>query len=382
MKYFVLIWAGLWRKRLRTIFTMLSIVAAFLLFGLLQGIDKGFDNVVGNLNVHRLFTQNKYSMVEGMPIAHADRIETVQGVTGTSYLAYFGGFYRDKHNSVGVFAADVPKLFKMYNEFKIPQEQVEAMRTTRPGALIARGLATKYGWKIGDKVPIGTSIWTRKNGRNDYQFDIVGIFDFAGVGATGQNSFYINFDYFDEERGYGNGTVHFIVTDIDDPRHADAISQRIDELFVNSSDEVNTQSEQSFVGSRLKQLADVNFIVTTIVGAVLATLLFLTGNTMMQSMRERIPELAVLKTLGFTDHAVSVMVLCESLLLCVFAALIGLGLARLAFIPLSRTLGNIEFKSAVVYVAIAIAACLAVATGALPALRARRLNIVDALADR
>ena len=382
MKYFMLIWAGLWRKKTRTIFTMLSIVVAFLLFGLLQGINLGFSNVVANLNVNRLFITNKYSMVEGMPIANANRIAAVEGVAAVTHLTYFGGFYQESKNAIGVFAADVPVLFKLYNEFKIPQEQIDAMRTTRTGALITSNLAKQYGWKIGDKVPIGTSIWTKKDGRNDYQFDIVGIFDLEGNGATGPNSFYINFDYFDEERRFGNGVVHYYIVGVDDPHHADAVSKRIDGLFANSTDETKTQTEQAFAASQLKQVGDINFIVNSIVGAVLFTLLFLTGNTMMQSMRERIPELAVLKTLGFTDGAVSSFVLCESVLLCSASALIGLALARLAFLGIGKVFGNLTMPGFVIGAGIAIAVALALVSGLPPAIRAKRLNIVDALAGR
>lgn len=382
MKYFMLIWAGLWRKKARTIFTMLSVIVAFLLFGLLQGINVGMNNVVSNLNVNRLFISNKYSMVEGMPVANGNRIASVPGVTAVSHLTYFGGFYQESKNAIGVFAADVPVLFQLYKEFKIPKEQVEAMRTTRTGALITRNLAEQYGWKIGDKVPIGTSIWTSKEGRNDYQFDIVGIFDLTGAGATGPSSFYINFDYFDEARRFGNGVVHYFIASIDDPHRADAIIKEIDGLFANSRDETKTQTEQAFAASQLKQVADINFIVNSIVGAVLFTLLFLTGNSMMQSMRERIPELAVLKTLGFTDGAVSTFVMVESILLCGVSALIGLGLARLAFLGIGQLFGNLTMPLAVILAGIGLALALAFVSGAPPAWRAKRLNIVDALAGR
>jgi putative ABC transport system permease protein len=383
MKYFMLIWAGLWRKKARTIFTMLSVIVAFLLFGLLQGINFGFSNVLANLDVDRLFISNKYSMVEGMPIANANRIARVEGVINISHLTYFGGFYQDSRNSIGVFAADVPALFKLYkNQFKIPQEQIDAMRTTRTGALITSALAKQYGWQIGDKVPIGTSIWTKKDGRNDYQFDIVGIFDIEGTGATGPNSFYINFDYFDEARRFGNGVVHYFIVGVDDPHHADDVSKRIDALFANSSDETKTQTEQAFAASQLKQMGDINFIVNSIVGAVLFTLLFLTGNTMMQSMRERIPELAVLKTLGFTDGAVSTFVLFESILLCAASALIGLGLARLAFFGITKVFGNLSMPTTVIAIGVGLAVTLALVSGLPAAIRAKRLNIVDALAGR
>ena len=382
MKYFVLIWAGLWRKKTRTILTMLSVTVAFLLYGLLQGFNLGFSNAVADLNVNRLFTSNKYSVVEGMPLAHAARIASLKGVNGVTHLSYFGGFFQDKRNVIDVFATDIPVLFRLYKEFKLPREQVEAMQHTRAGALISRRLATRHGWKVGDKVPINTSIWTRKNGRSDYQFDIVGIFDMVGIGATGPTSFYINFDYFDEERSFGNGTVHYYIVGVDDPTQADVITKNIDGLFANSPNETKTQTEQAFSGSRLKQLGDINFIVNSIVSAVLFALLFLTGNTMMQSLRERIPELAVLKALGFGDRAVSTFVLCESITLCVFSALVGLALARIGFLLVAGVLGPIKMPITVIATGIVIAAGLAVASGFPSAWRAQRLNIVDALAGR
>lgn len=382
MKYFMLIWAGLWRKKARTIFTMLSVIVAFLLFGLLQGVNLGFSNVVANLNVNRLFTSNKYSMVEGMPIALANRINAIENVTGVTHLTYFGGFFQDKRNAIGVFAADVPVLFKLYPEFKIAPEQVEAMRRTPNGALITTTLAQQYGWKVGDMVPIGTSIWTKKDGRNDYQFQIVGIFELQGAGATGPNSFYINFNYFDEERRFGKGVVHYYIVGVNDPLRAQQTINAIDALTANSSEETKTQTEQAFAASQLKQLGDINFIVNSIVGAVLFTLLFLTGNTMMQSMRERVPELAVLKTLGFSNGQVSLFVLLESVTLCLVSAAIGLGIARVAFIGIREVFGGLTMPPSVILIGALIAVLLACVSGLPPALRAMRLNIVDALAGR
>jgi len=376
----MLIWAGLWRKKARTIFTMLSIIVAFLLFGVLQGFNLGFVNSLTSLSFHRLFTANKYSMVEGMPIALATQIATVKGFSSISHLTYFGGFYQDKRNSINAFAADVPVLFQLYGELNLRQEYADAMKRTRNGAITSRGLGERFGWKIGDTVPIGTSIWTKKDGRNDYQFEIVGFYD--GIGPTGPDGFYINFEYFDEARRFGTGTVHYFITGIDDPRRAEAVTKAIDALFENSNNETKTQTEQAFAASQIKQMGDISFIVNSIVGAVLFTLLFLTGNTMMQSMRERIPELAVLKTLGFTDGEVSALVLLESVLLCVFSALIGLGLASLGFLGLRAVLGSVSMPISVIVIGIGIALALAVVSGLPPAWRAKRLNIVDALAGR
>ena len=376
MKYFILIWAGLWRKKTRTIFTMLSVMVAFLLFGLLQGVNIGFETALDNLDARRLYTTNKYSMVEGMRLSVGNRIATVPGVTGVTHLTFFGGYYQDRRNAIPALAADVQALLDVYGDtIEISDEAREKMRRTRNGAILYQELADQYGWKVGDVVPIGTSIWTKKDGRTDYQFEIVGIYK-----ADGMNQFFINYDYFDEARALGNGMVHYYIVGVDDPRNGTEIGKKIDDLFANSSEETKTQTEQAFAASQINQLADINFIVNAIVGAVLFTLLFVTGNTMMQSMRERIPELAILKSMGFSDLKVSVFVLCESALLCVFSALIGLAIARVLFTLLVSALGNVDMPINVILLGIVTAFGLALVSGAPPAWRARQLKIVDALA--
>ncbi len=383
MKYFMLIWAGLWRKKTRTILTMLSIVIAFLLFGLLQGINQGMNSVYKNLNVDRMYVQSRINMTDGLPISYLERIKTVPHVAAVTHWTYFGGFYRDAQNALPVFATDASTLLKVYKEMKLPKDQLDAMLHTRNGALIGQQIADKYGWKIGDEIPISTSIWTQKTGGNTWYFKVVGILDVSTYGeGTGFPSFYINFDYFDAARAFGNGTIHYYIIGLDDPRQGDEVAKSVDALFANSSNETKTQSEQAWAQSQIKQVADVNFIVNSIVGAVLFTLLFLTANTMMQSVRERIPELAVLKTLGFSDTKVLVLVLIESIVLCVFAALLGLVFARGAFTALTTLFGDLPLPLIVVESGIAIALALALVSGLPPALRAKRLNIVDALAGR
>jgi putative ABC transport system permease protein len=381
MKYFHLIWAGLWRKKARTILTMLSIVVAFLLFGLLQGINQGFNSVVANLNVDRLYTSAKTNMVDGLPIAYWNRIKTVPGVAHVSHWTYFGGYYKEAKNVLPAFATDADELFKVYKEIKIKPEYLEAMKKTRTGLLVSDALAKEHGWKIGDRIPIGTSIWTNKEGSNTWYFDLVGTFDMSSYGA-GFPSVYINYDYYDEAKAFGQGVVHYYLVSVTDPMKATQISKAIDALFENSSNETRTQTESGFAQTNLKQIGDINFIVNAIVGAVLFTLLFLTANTMMQSVRERIPELAVLKTLGFSDTKVLTLVLIEAFLLCIFAALIGLGLAALAFPSLRPILGDLPLPMIVVAMGVGVAIVLALVSGLPPAIRAQRLNIVDALAGR
>lgn len=384
MKYFMLIWAGLWRKKTRTILTMLSIVVAFLLFGILQGINQGIKSGSGDSGNHRLWTTSRMSAVSSMPVSLMDRIQTVKGVRTIAHLSFFGGYFQDAKNALPAFTTNVDKLALVYPELNITASQVAAMQATRPGALIGRALAKKYGWKVGDKIPVGTTIWTKNDGSNNWAFDIVAIFDPTPEFEKSPlgSAFWINYDYWDEARKFDNHRVHQFIVQIDDPKQAAAISSQIDKLSENSPDETRTQTENAALQSQLKQLADINFIANAIVGAVMFTLLFLTANTMMQSVRERVPELAVLKTLGFTGGKISALVLVESLLLCLFAAAVGLALSALGMKIVGSLAGPSRLLPSVVFFGILIAVAMAIISGLAPALRAQRLNIVDALAGR
>ena len=320
LKYFPLIWAGLWRKRTRTIFTMLSIVVAFLLFGLLQGINQGFNTVLANLDVDRLYVSAKTNMTDGLPISYGDRIRRPCPACAPFRTGPISAATTRTRATRFRRSRPIPEpLFKVYKEIKIKPEYIEAMKKTRTGVLVSEPLAKQYGWKIGDRVPIGTSIWTTKDGSSTWMFDVVGTFDSSAYGA-GFPSFYINQDYFKENSSFGGNVAHYYLVSIVDPHQATRVSKHIDALFANSSYETRTQTESALAQMQLKQLGDINFIANAIVGAVLFTLLFLTANTMMQSVRERTPELAVLKTLGFSDGKVLTLVLIEALALCVFAA--------------------------------------------------------------
>ncbi len=381
MKFFVLIWAGLWRKPARTILTMLSVVIALLLFGVLQGINQGINATFKTLD-NRLFISSRSGDADLLPISYLGRIQAVPGVQGVAHISVFGGYYQDKRNSVLVLATNADEMFKVYAPmFKIPPEQLQAMARTRTGAIVAQPLAAKYGWKLGDRVPINTYMWAKKDGHTDYQFDIVGIYQ--GPGQQGLSAaFFINYDYLEEARAFGGGMVNYYIIGVADPSRATVISQSIDRMFANSSYETRTQTEQAFLQSQLKQIADVGFIVNAIVGGVLFTLLFLTANTMMQSVRERIPELAVLKTLGFRDTTVAGLVLAEALLLCVVAGLLGLCAAEGVFQALAVVLGPIKLPAVVFVSGLLMAVLVAIISALPPAVRVQRMKLVDALAGR
>ena len=382
MKYSVLVWAGLWRKKARTILTMLSVVVAFLLFGLLQGINQGMNHVFQSLNVDRLYVQSRISMSDGLPLAYLNQIQSVPGVRAVTHWSYFGGYYQNVQNSLPVFAIDASTQFAVYPKIKIPDDRIAAMQRTRTGAIVSAEIAAQYRWKVGDKIPLQTSIWTKKDGSDTYPVDLVGIMDISAYNAGSFPAFYINYDYLDEARAFGNGSVLYYIVSIDDPRRGSEIAAAIDAKFANSSNETTTQTEQVFAQSQIKQVGDIGLIANSIVGAALFTLLFLTGNTMMQSVRERIPELAVLKTLGFSDRTVLSLILFEAAFLCVVGGLIGLALARIAFLMMGSLFGALSPSATVLETGLGIAVLLAVVSGLPPAWRSTRINIVDALAGR
>jgi putative ABC transport system permease protein len=383
VKYFKLIWAGLWRKPVRTILTLLSVVIAFLLFGMLEGVNQGMSSVYHDLNVDRLVIINRVNEADGLPIAHLNRIKSVPGIRDLTHWTYLGGFFQQARNPVPIYATDVAALFAVYSRLKVPAEQYQAMLHTRTGVLVSSTVAAKYGWKLGDRIPIGSSLWTNKDGSSTYPLDVMGLVDVSAYGeGTGFPAMYVDFSYFDAARAYSNGLVHYYVASIDDPRRSAQIANAIDALFANSAYETNTQSEQEWAQARMKQLGDINLIVNSIVGAVLFTLLFLTGTTMMQSMRERIPELAVLKALGFSNQKILSLVMLESVVLCVLGAALGLLIARVSFNALSALLGDVALPLGVIFVGLGVAAVLSLVSGIPPAVRAARLNIVDAIAGR
>ncbi len=156
---------------------MLSIVVAFLLFGLLQGINQGIKAGLSDTGNDRLWTTSRMSAVSSMPVSLMNRIQSVKGVRTIAHLSFFGGYFQDAKNALPAFATNVAQLALVYPELNITSAQVAAMKTTRPGALIGRRLANKYGWKVGDKIPVGTTIWTNNDSSNNWAFDIVGIFD-------------------------------------------------------------------------------------------------------------------------------------------------------------------------------------------------------------
>jgi len=384
VKFFPLVWAGLWRKRVRTALAMISVAIAFWLYGTLDGVTAAFDDALTAMTSDvRLRTQSKQNVRAGLPLAYRPRIEAVPGVRDVGFVTFVGGLYQESVDFIEVSAIDIERV-DAGGSFDVDPAYVEAMRRLRTGAVIGPELVRRYGWKIGDRVTVRSPMWAKVDGSNDWTFDIVGIYGIPEGAFPADGNFWINYDYFDAERAFAKGTVTFYTLRVNDADRAAEIAAEIDALFANSADETLTQSERDFFGAQIERVGNIGFIVNSIIGAVLFALLFVTGNTMMQSIRERIPELAVLKTYGFSNLAVNLLVFAESALLCVTAAIVGLVTAALLFPTMFDAMGvaPIPMEKGVLVSGVAIALAMAAVSAWLPTWRAQRLNIVDALAGR
>lgn len=385
MKYLPLLWSGLWRKPVRTVLTTLSIAVAFVLFGVLHGVVAGFDRAVETMSDARLRVMNRANLFEALPIAYAARIAAVPGVKAVSHATVMVTYYQDPSNGVTAAALDMDSAAVVFNEMKLPPEQFDAVRRLRTGALVGVGLARRYGWRIGDRISLHSLNWVQENSSPEWTFDIVGVIN---VGDDEREAFtnelFFNYEYLDEARATGKGTVHQYAVAIDDPARSSEIAVAIDRLFANSSSETNTMNEKEYVRAQLRQVGDVQFFVNAILGAVLFTLLFLAGNTMSQSVRDRVSEFGVLKTVGFGNGTVLALVVAEALTLCAIAAVLGLGLASLAIPRVFGALGfgPMPLGGAVLVQGLGIAVLLAVLSATLPAFKAVRLTIADSLAGK
>ncbi|AWV06229.1 ABC transporter permease [Marilutibacter maris] len=385
MKYLHLIWAALFRSKTRTVLTLLSVVVAFLLFGMLDSVRVAFNAGTNVAGYDRLVVASRLSITQMLPMRLEPQIAAVPGVKKAVHAAWFGGIYQDQRNffpnmSVG------PGFFDAYPEYDIAPAQLKAFESTRNGAVVGESLAQRFGWKVGDIVPLQATIFPTK-GENNWEFKLVGTFKVTDSKRKGEeNALYFRWDYFNEANDFVKDRAGWWIVQLDDPNKADQVAQAIDKLSENSDHETKTQTEQAFNQAFVKQFADIGLIVSAIMGAVFFTLLLLTGNTMAQAVRERIPELAVLKTIGFTDRSVLALVLAEAVLLLVLGGAIGLAIASAVMPAVSAASGGIIQLPTVPantwLLGLALMIVIGFLVGVLPATRAMRLNIVDALAGR
>ena len=383
MKYLALILSNLKRHKLRTALTMLSILVAFLLFGYLSAIRTAFTAGIDVADLDRLIVRHKVSLIQMLPASYEARMEQIEGVDEVVGQTWFGGYYQEQKNQFAQMPVKPDEFMDMYPEYVLDEDEKEAWRTTRTGAIAGAQIAERFGWKVGDKVPITATIWTKADGSRVWDFDLVGIYE-AGEKGTDDTQFFFRYDFFDESRpDWGKGQVGWYTARIDDPDRAAEITAAIDAEFANSQAETKAEPEGAFLQGFANQIGDIGFIMTSIIGMVFFTILLVAGNTMAYAVRERTNELAVLKAVGFTDTGVLALVLGESFLLTTIGGGIGLALAWLMVTgggdPTGGFLPIFFIPARDLIVGVVLIGVTAFVAGILPAMQAQRLHIADAL---
>jgi putative ABC transport system permease protein len=378
MKFLPLIWKNVWRRKFRTTFTLLSIFIAFLLFGVLMTIRAAFGFGIDIAGLDRLVLINKVSLIMPLPLSYHGRLQQVPGVETVTHQSWFGGIYQDPSNFFANMAVEPESFLKVYPDFRIPPEQVKAWLADRQGAIIGVDLAERFGWKIGDRVPLQGTIFQPKSG--SWEFNIAGMYD--GDDGLDKTQLFFRYDYLDENRQLGDGTVGWYVVRIADPKRSVELSRTFDEMFANSSAETRTTTEKGFVEGFASQVGDIGAIMIAISSTVLLMFGLVAASTMAQSVRERTSELAVLKTLGFSGGAILGLVFAESLFIAVVGGGLGLAVAWL-FVqqgdPTGGLLAIFVLPQRDIVLGVVLMIMMGVLAGVMPAVGAMRLRITDAL---
>jgi putative ABC transport system permease protein len=378
MRYLGLIWMNVWRRRIRTIFTLLSIFIAFLLFGIVMTVRNAFSLGVEVAGIDRLVLINKVTLILPLPISYQQKIQKTPGVQEVTHETWFNGAYQQPSNVLNTLAVEPESFLKIYSEFKVPPDQIENWRKDRQGAIVGKDLAAKYGWKLGDRVPLISPGWQPKE---PWQFNISGIYD-AGQNID-KTQFFFRYDYLDENRNIGGArnTVGWYIVKIDDPSRASELGQAFDAMFANSGAETKTTTEKGFIEGFAKQIGDIGMITVAIASVVLFMFGLIAASTMVQSVRERTSELAVLKTLGFTDIRILTLVLAESLIITVGGGGLGL-IAAWLIVQRGDPTGQLPvfvLSQSDIVAGIVLMVLMGVVAGIAPAFGAMRLQITDAL---
>ena len=376
MKFLPLVIANLFRKKIRTGLTIGSFTVALFLFGLLAIVRGAFSQGVDIAGADRLVIINKTSLIQPLPLSYRDRLLRIPGIKQVTFQNWFGGVYQDEKNFFPQFAVDIDNQRAMYPEFIVPEEQWKAFAGDREGAIVGQSLADRFGWKVGDRIPIKGTIYT-----GQWEFNIRGIYH--GTRAQDDTTqFWFHWEFLDERRVFGKGDVGWYVVRVTNPDQSVQVAKTVDAEFANSPFETKTDTEKAFAASFVKQMGNIEFLILTVGGVVFFTLLLVTGNTMAIAVRERIGELAVLKALGFSNRFVLLLVMMESLILAFVGGGLGVLLAKLFSLhgdPTNGILPYFYLPPLAIVSGVGVALLVGVAGGILPAVSAMRLRVVDAI---
>ena len=383
MKFLPLVFRNLMRRKIRTIFTVLSIMIAFILFGALMAIRAAFSMGVEMAGADRLMVIHKVSLIQPLPISYAGRIRSAEGVTDLTHANWFGAYYQNPNSFFANFAVEPESWLRMYPEFELPEDQKKTWLANRTGAIVGADTARKFNWKVGDRVPLISPIYRKPDG-SPWEFTIDGIYDSSTVGVD-KTQLFFHYEYLNQtlrNESVFRDVVGWYVFRVADPSRSDQLAKEIDAMFANSPSETKTATEKAFVSDFAKQVGDIGAIMMAITAIVMAFILFVAGNAMAQSVRERINELGVLKTLGFRDGRILGLVLLESCTIAVLGGGTGLLIAWAIIAqgdPTNGLLPVFHLPGRDLAFGIALVAVLGLGTGLLPAYQASRLKIVDAL---
>ena len=379
MKFFPLIWKNIWRRKFRTTFTLLSIFIAFLLFGILMTVRLAFSFGVDVAGLDRLVLINKVTLILPLPYSYLARLQQTPGVELATHQTWFNGIYQDPSNFFANIAVEPEPFLKVHPEFRLPADQRQAWLADRQGAIAGRDLVERFGWKLGDRIPLTGTLYQPKP-EQAWEFNLRGIYD--ALDGADKTQFFFRYDYLDENRANGEGLVGWYVVKIADASQAAAMSRKFDDMFANSPAETKTTTEQGFLEGFAKQMGDIGAIMIVVSSVVLSMFGLVVASTMAQSVRERTNELAVLKTLGFTDGAILALVLAESVFIVFVGGGLGLTLAWL-FVqqgdPTGGLLAIFILPLRDLAIGVALMAAIGLLAGAAPAMAAMRLRITDAL---
>jgi putative ABC transport system permease protein len=383
MNGFVLVRKNLFRKKLRAVLMIASILVAFLIFGVLASFYRAFNAGEEAAAADRLVVVNKINFTQPLPIAYFNRVRAVEGVRQVTHANWFGGYYQEAKNFIIAIAVEPETYLDVYaNNYDIAPDAKQAFMRERTSALVGERLAKTWGWKVGDRVPVSSNIFSQKNGSRTWDFNIVGIVN--GTRPEVDTNFMIfPYAYFDETRSFGKDQIGWLVLQTTSTSLNDKVAKAIDQMFANSTAETATDTEKAFNKAFAAQLGNIALIVVLVVGAAFVTILMIVGNTMALTIRERTREIGVLKTLGFSGGRVLTLVLGESVLLALLGGLPGLGLAALLTYALRSSMSNFAPGFAVTpgiaLTGLALMLALGIFTGIIPALNAMRLRIATAL---
>jgi putative ABC transport system permease protein len=381
VKFLFLVWKGLVRRKIRTGLTLLSIFIAFLMFGVLTAMNDWFSGrlVEGNFS-ERLIVQSLYGMP--LPMGYYEKLRAIEGVAAdeVTYNSNIGGYYQNKDNQFFQQAVNAESFLKQQRKYyELPPEQEQAWLRDKRGVVIGRQLADRFGWKVGDRIPIISAIHPPAD-NGAWQFDIRGIMEPRSDGL--QTDFLVlHFDYMAEGRG-GIYDVFWFALNVSDPKQADAVAQRIDDEFRNSSAPTSTRTIASLVAQFSSQFGNFGMIAGLILGAVFFTMLLVTGNAMMQAFNERIHEFAVLRSIGFSAKALLYLVLAEAFAIVFIGGLPGIGMLWVLQAPLQGMLNGLYMRPQVILQGVGLMLVMGLLVGAIPAFKAKRLTIMDALRRR